>query len=108
VHQFREHVDRSAGIGQRGANDRSAAVAAARTIRDFSFSPTPLALKAGQTVSITNHDSTDQSATDSGGAFDTGHIAPGTTGTVTITTPGAYDFHCNIHPTMTGEIDVSA
>jgi plastocyanin len=81
---------------------------AALTIKNFSFSPTPLAAKAGQTVSITNNDSTDHTATDNGGAFDTGHIAPGTTKTVTLTTPGAYHFHCNIHPTMTGEIDVSA
>ena len=81
---------------------------AALTIKNFSFSPTPLAVKAGQTVSITNNDSTDHTATDNGGAFDTGHIAPGTTKTVTLTTPGTYHFHCNIHPTMTGEIDVSA
>jgi plastocyanin len=84
------------------------AAAAALTIKNFSFSPTPLAVRAGQAVSITNDDTTDHTATDNGGAFDTGHIAPGTTKTVTVTAPGTYHFHCNIHPTMMGEIDVSA
>src|SRR5689334_4199880 len=62
----------------------AAPAAAAVTIKNFSFSPTPITVKAGQAVTVTNQDTTDHTFTDSGGAFDTGHIAPGTSKTVTL------------------------
>jgi len=89
------------------ATTAAPATAAAVTIKNFSFSPTPITVKAGQAVTVTNQDTTDHTFTDSGGAFDTGHIAPGTSKTVTLAKAGTYHYHCNIHPTMTGEIDVS-
>src|SRR5438309_1321197 len=46
-------------------------------IKNFAFSPTPLTAKAGTTITITNNDTTDHTTTDGSGAFDTGHIAPG-------------------------------
>jgi plastocyanin len=76
-------------------------------IKNFSFSPTPLRAKAGATITVTNDDATDHTFTDGGGAFDTGHIAPGKSKTVTLTKAGAYHYHCNIHTFMTGEIDVT-
>jgi plastocyanin len=78
------------------------------TIKNFSFSPTPLAVKVGQPISVTNRDTTDHTFTDGAGAFDTDHIAPATSKTVTLTKAGTYHYHCKIHPFMTGEIDVSA
>jgi len=81
--------------------------AASISIKNFSFSPVPLSVKAGDTITITNNDSTDHTATDGGGAFDTGHIAPGAFKTVTITKAGTYNYHCNIHPFMKGVINVS-
>jgi plastocyanin len=78
------------------------------TIKNFSFSPTPLSAKAGTTITVTNNDTTDHTFTDGGGAFDTGHIAPGTSKTVTLTKAGTYHYHCKIHPFMTGQIDVTS
>ena len=77
------------------------------TIRNFSFSPAPLTAKVGEIVTITNNDTTDHTVTDNGGAFDTGHIAPGTSNKITLTKAGTYHYHCNIHTFMHGEIDVS-
>jgi plastocyanin len=82
--------------------------AGALTIKNFSFSPTPLTAKAGETITITNRDTTDHTVTDNGGAFATGHIAPATSKTITLTKAGTFHYHCSIHPFMNGEIDVSS
>lgn len=78
------------------------------SIKNFSFSPVPLKVGAAETITISNNDSTDHTFTDDGGAFDTGHIAPGTSKTVTITKAGTYNYHCNIHPSMKGVIQADA
>ena len=78
------------------------------TIKNFAFTPTPISAKAGLAITITNDDTTDHTVTDGQGSFDTGHIAPGTKKTLTITTPGSYSYHCNIHQFMKGIIQVTA
>jgi plastocyanin len=88
----------------------AAPITAARStsisIKNFSFSPVALDIKATETVTITNNDGTDHTFSADAGAFDTGHIAPGTSKTVTINNPGSYSYHCNIHPTMKGVVQV--
>jgi plastocyanin len=82
--------------------------APALTIKNFAFSPNPLTVTVGETVIVTNNDTTAHTTTDSGGAFDTGAIAPGTSKTITIAKAGTYHFHCNIHPSMKGTIQTRA
>ena len=41
------------------------------------------------------------------GAFNSGSMAESNTFTFTFTTPGTYDYHCSIHPTMVGQIIVN-
>jgi plastocyanin len=77
------------------------------TIKNFSFAPNPLTVKVGDTVTIANDDATAHTTTDGGGAFDTGPIAPGTKKTITITKAGTYQYHCSIHPSMTGTIQAA-
>jgi plastocyanin len=77
------------------------------TIKSFAFTPTPLSAKTGATITITNNDTTDHTVTDSGGAFDTGHIASGTSKTITVTKAGTYAYHCNIHQFMKGVLQVA-
>jgi len=77
------------------------------TIKNFAFSPTPIQVTAGTTITITNADSAVHTATADRGGFDTGHIEGGGHATVTIGAPGTYAYHCDIHPDMKGSVVVS-
>ncbi len=73
-----------------------------------SFSPNPVSVRVGQTVAWHNADSITHTATADGGQFDTGGIAPGTTSNpITMSAAGAFGYHCSIHPTMVGTVNVT-
>jgi plastocyanin len=55
-------------------------------------------------VTFTNHDQT--TATQSGGAFDTGTIAPGASRTVVLERPGTYTYYCQFHAFMRATVVV--
>ena len=76
-------------------------------IKNFAFSPTPLHVKAGATVTVANHDGTTHTFTADDGAFDTGRLDGGAQRTITIDSPGRYAYHCNIHNFMTGVIEAT-
>lgn len=72
---------------------------------DQSYNPNPGSVKVGQTVSWTNADTTTHTATGTG--WDTGQIAPGATSApITFSTAGNMDYHCSIHPSMVGTLNV--
>ena len=77
------------------------------TIDNFKFAPATLNVKAGAKVTVTNNDSTTHTATADGGAFDTGDLDPGASKTITLSKPGTYAYHCQIHSFMKATIDVS-
>lgn len=73
------------------------------------FSPNPIRITAGSTVTWTNTTSPTHTSTSDTGAWNTGNIAPGaTSGAVSFPTAGTFTYHCAIHPTMTGSVIVSA
>lgn len=73
-----------------------------------SFSPNPGTVKVGQTVAWRNADVITHTATADNGSFNTGSIAPGSTSNpITMTTTGAFGYHCSIHPTMVGTLNVT-
>jgi plastocyanin len=73
-----------------------------------SFSPNPATVLVGQTVAWHNVDTLTHTATQNGGAFNTGNIAGGATSApITMGTVGGFGYHCNIHPTMTGTLNVT-
>lgn len=74
----------------------------------FSYAPGSLTVTAGDTVTWTNADAQSHTATADGGAFDTGTIAGGASGSVTVSTAGTFTYHCTIHPTMTATLVVRA
>jgi plastocyanin len=94
----------SAGVASTGTGGATASV----SIKNFAFSPVPVNVQVGQTITVTNNDGTDHTFTDNGGSFDTGHIAPAASKTVVIAKAGTYNYHCNIHPSMKGVIQVGA
>lgn len=79
------------------------------------FAPDNITVVIGlnNTVTWTNNDAsvhTVTSTTVPAGAspFDSGLLAQGGTFTYTFVTPGVYDYHCTIHPWMTGSVRVEA
>ena len=75
-------------------------------IRNFTFSPTPLVVQAGTTVTVTNADDTRHSLTADKGSFDTHDLDGGGRATVVLDQPGKYAYHCDIHDYMKGTIEV--
>jgi plastocyanin len=96
------------GLGPAPSAPASSVAAGDRvTIRNFSFSPTPLQAKTGSTITIVNGDQTTHTFTADDHSFDSGHIAGGASATVLVTHPGRYAYHCDIHNYMQGVVQVA-
>jgi plastocyanin len=75
----------------------------------LSFSPNPSSIYEGETVAFYNADSTVHIIAADGGAFATGNLAPGaTSAAITMADAGAYGYHCTLHPTMVGTLNVAS
>jgi amicyanin len=75
-------------------------------IENFAFVPAELPVKRGATVTWTNKDSMDHTAT-AAGKFDSGLLKKDQAFTTTFDTAGTYDYICTVHPSMKGKIIVS-
>lgn len=72
-----------------------------------SFSPNPGSIPIGKTVAWHNADNTAHTATANNGSFTTGTIGPGgTSAPIRMNTAGSFAYHCTIHPTMVGTVNV--
>lgn len=76
-------------------------------IVDFAFQPGSLAVPVGTTLRWHNSGAAPHTVTANTGAFDSGTIAPGGNFSETLSAPGLYMYHCNIHPNMTGTVMVT-
>lgn len=76
------------------------------TIQNNSFSPGALSVRVGTTVKWTNEDGYDHTITADGGEFDSGNISSNGTFSFTFDKAATFDYHCSIHPSMTGQIIV--
>ncbi|HEY3421823.1 MAG TPA: cupredoxin domain-containing protein [Methanocellaceae archaeon] len=74
------------------------------SIQNFAFSPGTVTILKGGTVIWTNNDSTAHTVTfaDSGSPS----LNHGDTYTKTFVESGTFDYHCSIHPSMTGKVIV--
>ena len=77
-------------------------------IRDFSYQPDTLTVAAGTTVTWTNDGTVPHTVTSNQRTFDSGDIAPGGTFSYTFDQPGSYPYHCTLHPSMQGQIEVTS
>lgn len=68
------------------------------------FQPGEVTIDVGQSVTWVNLDDDDHTAT--GAGFDTGIMNPGDLATITFTEPGSFAYSCQIHPEMTGLVNV--
>ena len=73
------------------------------TISNFAFQPASLTISAGDSVTFVNEDS----ATDTGGAWDTGRLARGQSRTFTFNAAGSFNYFCAIHPSMTATLTIA-
>jgi plastocyanin len=76
------------------------------TIAGFAFDPDTITVSGPTEVTVTNNDSTTHTFTLDDGSVDE-TVEPGATETVTVDVSASTGFHCNIHPQMTGQIEVS-
>lgn len=90
-----------AGCG--GSSDDTKAV----TIADFLYEPDAITVPAGTEVTFTNEDAAPHTATSKDqGAFDSGSIGTGESGSITLEETGTFDYYCAFHPFMKGTITV--
>jgi aldose sugar dehydrogenase len=80
---------------------------------NVSYSPEPIEIEEGQTVTWYNGDSISHTVTsgqagdsDEGSIFDSDAIIPYQSFSLTFDSPGEFDYYCIYHPTMVGQIIV--
>ena len=73
------------------------------------YSPNPIRITVGSTVTWTNDHSLAHTATADSGAWDTGALATGAASSpIPFNTPGTFPYHCRFHADMHGSVIVSA
>ncbi len=76
-------------------------------ISNFMYSPAVLKVKVGSTITITNEDEVEHTATsNTEGAFDTGTLKKGQSTSFKVNKVGSFSYHCSFHAFMHGTIDV--
>jgi plastocyanin len=73
-------------------------------IRDFTFEPADLRVRAGDRVTWINCDEDPHTSTADGGQWTSPLLAPGDGFTQTFSTAGEFVYHCEPHPFMTGRV----
>lgn len=103
-----EAVDVAEDEAGTGADaDTAAAQEVAVSIIDFSFEPQVLEIPVGSTVTWTNNDTAQHTATSTDGVWDSGILDQGGSFSFTFDTVGTFDYICSLHPNMTGQIVVT-
>jgi plastocyanin len=97
----------TASTGRPATTPPPAAGPASVTIKDYVYAPDPVRVRAGSSVTWTNNDAAPHTASADNGAWDTGSLTEGKSGTVRFDTPGTYSYHCALHPTMKGKVIVA-
>ncbi|MGB8492621.1 MAG: cupredoxin family copper-binding protein [Bacteroidales bacterium] len=75
-------------------------------IQGYAYNPSSLTVPVNTTVTWINKDPVAHTVTSDTGLFDSGSIASGASYTHQFTAAGTYNYHCTIHPYMTGKIIV--
>jgi plastocyanin len=93
---------------EKGAGSPVAAATDSRhvMIDNFAYSPVPLTVKVGDTVTWTNHDDIPHTVDSTQGRFKSAALDTDDKFEFRFTEPGEYPFYCRIHPKMTGKIVV--
>src|SRR5215212_3054983 len=77
-------------------------------IEDFDFDPADVAIQPGDTIMWVNRGNTPHTVTSDDGQFDSEVLNPGESFMFTFPEAGTFNYHCEIHPFMTGSVSVGA
>jgi plastocyanin len=75
-------------------------------IRDFTFAPGDVRVRAGDRITWINCDEDQHTSTAYGGQWSSPLLSPGDGFTQTFSTVGEFPYHCQPHPFMTGRVIV--
>jgi plastocyanin len=110
---IRRSLARGLIVGAPGALSLAIALAPAALAADhavdiagFAFSPQSITVAVGDTITWSNSDAQNHTATADDGSFDTGTVSSGSPKSVTFSTAGTFAYHCRIHPAMTATVVV--
>lgn len=95
------------GTGGTGGNPGTTPGANEVFIQGMAFNPATITISAGTTVTWTNKDAVNHTATSLTSLFNSGSLATGATYSFTFMTPGTYSYKCSIHPSMSGTVVVN-
>jgi plastocyanin len=89
------------------ATPTPAAKQVSATIQNVAFSPNPITVARGTTVTWTNLDGVAHTVTADDGSWGSGTLGHGATYSHVFTSPGSYTYHCAIHPFMKDTVVVT-
>lgn len=78
----------------------------ASVLTSTAYSPNPIAIKVGDSVTWRNDDNTAHTSSANNGAWDSGTINPGGSFRTTFNNAGTFAYRCMIHPNMVGTVTV--
>jgi len=81
-------------------------VANSSNLTTTAYSPNPISISVGGTVTWTNNDVVAHTATADDGSWNSGSVAAGGRFSRTFPTAGTFPYHCTIHPGMIGTVSV--
>jgi len=89
-----------------GASTTASIVSGAAGLTTTAFSPNPISVHVGDSITWVNNDTIAHTSTANGGAWNSGVINPGQSFKTTMSTAGTFAYHCTIHPGMVGTVTV--
>ncbi len=106
----------SSNVAQNNTQSTDSVPAVIIGIRDdASYTPNPIEISAGQTITWVNGDAISHTVTsgeaddpEEGELFDSDAIIPDQNYSLTFDDPGNYGYYCVYHPTMVGEVNVAS
>jgi plastocyanin len=73
-----------------------------------SYSPNPIEINVGQTITWVNDDSVIHTTTSADGIFDSNILQRGEVFSYTFDTVGEYPYYCDLHPDMVATVRVTS
>src|SRR5690349_14125559 len=75
-------------------------VSGAQSLASRAYSPNPITVAVGTSVTWTNNDAIAHTVTSDSRTFDSGVVGPGASFSMMFQTAGTFPYHCSIHPGM--------